>query len=116
MQYFRSKNETRQIEIDKAIQMNIMNENINEIHLLNEVYYDLSHLKDENQKIKQSILNERISINEAMKYSYYNLQKDDIVIISNTDIYFDDSLTLLFSIYICTYNINDNMLNRLQFY
>lgn len=62
--------------------------------------YDLSYLRDDNHKIKQRELKERISINEAIKYSYYNLQKDDIIIISNADIYFDNSLTLLYSIYI----------------
>lgn len=100
LQYFKSNNQTRQSEIDQALQLNINNEYISEIHLLNEMNYDLSYLKDDNHKIKQRELNERISINEAMKYSYNNLQKDDIIIISNADIYFDNSLTLLYSIYI----------------
>lgn len=100
LQYFKSNNQSRQSEIDQALQLNINNEYISEIHLLNEMNYDLSYLKDDNHKIKQRELNERISINEAMKYSYNNLQKDDIIIISNADIYFDNSLTLLYSIYI----------------
>lgn len=100
LQYFKSNNQSRQSEIDQALQLNINNEYISEIHLLNEMNYDLSYLKDDNHKIKQREINERISINEAMKYSYNNLQKDDIIIISNADIYFDNSLTLLYSIYI----------------
>ncbi len=107
-QYYVSPNSSRQIEINKCLYENAKNNHIDEIHLLNEMEYDLSFIPHEFQdKIKQitikddTISKKRLTYKYAFQYINTNL-KNKICILSNADIYFDDSLK-----YFDGYNIDN---------
>lgn len=50
------------------------------------------------------VIGKRLSLNKAMKYSEENINKNDFVIIANSDIYFDDTIKLLYGILTIIYN------------
>ena len=97
-QYFKVKNKDieyqtrRQNEIDLCLIKNNNNKYINEIHLLVEELYDLSFV--DTTKIKQIVINKRLSYQDAFEYYNINLS-NQICILSNADIYYDDSLNIL---------------------
>lgn len=78
---------------------NLQQNNINFIHTLNEEQYDFSTFPN-NHKIRQMVIGQRLSLNKAMKYSEENINRNDLVIIANSDIYYDDTIKLLYSILI----------------
>jgi len=87
-QYFYSENQERQKEINQTLQKNIENPLIKEIHLLNESIYNLKY-----PKTKEFNIGKRLNYTLAIKHALS--LKDEIVIISNNDIYFDDSLKII---------------------
>lgn len=52
------------------------------------------------------VIGQRLSLNKAMKYSEENINRNDLVIIANSDIYYDDTIKLLYSILITIYTTN----------
>ncbi len=94
--YYETGNKKRQDELKKCLYMNCMNQFIDKIILLNDKQYDLSFVSFD-EKIEQRIILEN---KEKMKYSTVikfidEHCKDCICIISNSDIYFDESLEML---------------------
>lgn len=94
--YYKTDNLNRQKEIDECLIKNVNNKNLEHIYLLNDQLYELDFIEDKN-KIKQfniidndSKLNFKEAIEFINSYCYREL-----VILSNTDIYFDDSLSLI---------------------
>ena len=92
--YYKTSNKERQNEIDECITKNINNPLISNIYLLNDKIYNSKILK--NEKIKQFniIKGNKLLFKDAIEFinSYCH---NENVILSNTDIYFDESLELL---------------------
>ena len=96
--YYKSDNLERQKELDKCLIKNIQNKYIKKIYLLNNYLYDLSFINQEIQKnkIEQIIIsnntNYKLKYNDSIQFINENLY-DEICILSNSDIYFDNSLS-----------------------
>jgi hypothetical protein len=91
-QYYIPKDKHRLEELNKCLDWNLKNPLINEIHLLNEVYYDLEILK--HPKIKQINIKTRLTYKTAFEYGNF-LGPKVVKLLSNTDISFDNSLAIL---------------------
>jgi hypothetical protein len=91
-QYYIPKDKDRLEELNKCLEWNLKNPLINEIHLLNEVYYDLEILK--HPKIKQINIKTRLTYKTAFEYGNF-LGPKVVKLLSNTDISFDNSLMIL---------------------
>jgi hypothetical protein len=110
--------EKRQNEINKCLIINNDNKFINEIHLLVEEIYDLSFLNN-TSKIKQILIKKRLTYQDVFEY-YNNNLSNQICILSNADIYFDESLNMLkyvnfnFKTILCMTRYEDNEDNQLK--
>jgi len=95
--YYLTNNIDRQIEIETCLINNLNNNMLKKIYLLNDKHYDLNFSDNEN-KIIQIIVDDdnkkRLSFDYVINFINSNL-KDEICILSNSDIYFDDTLILL---------------------
>jgi hypothetical protein len=91
--YYKTSNEERNNEIDKCLKKNIENKYIKKIYLLNNKRYDI-----EDNKIIQVIIttdeNYKLKYSDAISFINNYLQ-DDMCILSNSDIYFNDTLAIL---------------------
>ncbi len=85
-------NEIRLQEILKALKKNTENEYIKEIVLLNEEYINL---KFNSKKIKQYIVKDRLTYKKAFDYANKYIEKNEIVILLNCDIWFDNTIKLV---------------------
>lgn len=90
VQYFKCDNDARQKEIDTCLQNNLLNEHIDAVHLLTEAAYDFSVFNNYT-KIVQTVIGERLTYNKAFEYTN-SVSDDAIWLLSNADIYFDESL------------------------
>jgi len=89
--YYISKVISRQKEIQKCLIKNCENEYIEKIYLLNDNYYDMSFLQNDYKIIQIIIPCTKLNFKDAVKFINENLQ-DNICILANSDIYFDNSL------------------------
>jgi hypothetical protein len=95
--YFKHKLDIRNQEFRFCLTKNADNVNIDEIYLFYENYeINYNEFEDikNHKKIKIIPIGERMTYKIAIEYARENF-KDDICIISNTDIYFDKSLNKL---------------------
>jgi hypothetical protein len=110
--YYISSNEDRNNEIKKCLEKNIENKYIQKIYLLNDKIYDLSFIKN-NSKIEQIIISLEkdyiLNYKDAINFINNNL-KNKICILSNSDIYFDNSLSK-----INLKNISNNLFALLRY-
>lgn len=90
-EYFKHNNKIRQDEINNSINKNINNKFIDKIYLLNETDTKYATNSD---KIKNIFTNKRSTFENSFKIAN-TLQEGTIVIISNNDISFDDTLNIL---------------------
>lgn len=90
-EYFKHNNKIRQDEINNSINKNINNKFIDKIYLLNETDTKYATNSD---KIKNIFTNKRSTFEDSFKIAN-TLQEGTIVIISNNDISFDDTLNIL---------------------
>jgi hypothetical protein len=93
VQYYKCDNQSRQEEIDYCLTKNLNNKFITSIHLLTEQLHDISQLPN-NEKIKQTVIGERLTFKRSFRYANQT-QENQIWILSNADIYFDESLVYL---------------------
>ena len=93
--YYFCNDSDRQKEINTCLQKNVDNELIENIYLLNDKTYNLDFLTN-NSKIKQFeiIENGKLLFKDAIEFINSYCYKDN-VILSNSDIYFDNTLELL---------------------
>jgi hypothetical protein len=95
--YYRSDHVLRQKEIDECLVRNVENPHIKSIHLLNDQIYPLEFLSDQ-RKITQVIVDDdnkkRLGFDYAIQYINNNLANEKYIL-TNSDIYFDDTLTLI---------------------
>lgn len=93
IQYYKCSKEARQEEIDICLINNLNNEFISIVHLLTEELYDLSQFPHQ-EKIKQTVIGERLTFESAFQYANRH-DENQIWVLSNADIYFDESLGCL---------------------
>jgi hypothetical protein len=93
--YYKSDNEERPKEIKQRLINNFNNKYIDKIYLLNDKIYDLSFIEGYQYKIIQYVVDndnkKRLGFDYAINYINNNF-KDIITILSNSDIYFDETL------------------------
>lgn len=89
--YYISENEARNEEIKLCLQKNYENKNITSIYLLNNKIYDLKYTDKVIQVIISNDIDYKLKYNDAIHFINDYL-KDNICILANSDIYFDDSL------------------------
>jgi hypothetical protein len=97
--YYLSNNIERQNEINQCLINNVNNKFIKSIILLNDKIYDINFITRNKKKIKQIIINNKenqtknkLYFNNAIEYINNNFY-GDIIILSNSDIYFDNTLS-----------------------
>lgn len=103
----------RKKEIDICLMNNFNNKYISNIFLLNNKIYDIDFINDKYEKIKQIIINNdedyKLLFSDAIDYINKNF-KDRICILSNSDIYFDNTLSK-----INNKNINNRLFALLRY-
>lgn len=94
--YYQLENKERNKEIDKCLYYNFQNNFIEKIYLLNNQIFDIPFIKNKDKKIIQYIIsndkNYKLKFNDAIKFINEKLN-DRICILSNSDIYFDKTLS-----------------------
>lgn len=81
----------RQNEIRKTLLYNCNNNSINNIYLLNERIYNDEELGVKSDKIKQIVINKRMTYQDVFTFVNNN-NIDGYIIISNSDIFFDKTI------------------------
>ena len=111
LQYYEDKSDVRRIEIEYAMCMNFLNNNIDEIHLIQNTknllkgetiaascqkWFINPEIIERKLKIYRGddIAKGRLKLGQAFRYAA-TYAGDSIILISNSDIYYDDSLALL---------------------
>ena len=96
-QWYADINSTRYHELYYALDQNIKNKYISSIHLLQDSNYQKTKFPfhSKNIRIVQLPTKSRLLVSQALQYAQKFL-RGQIVILANLDIYFDDSLKLLF--------------------
>lgn len=94
-QYYIPKWEERQDEIDETLINNLNNNLIDEIHLFIEKNYDFTKFKSNPYFNKLVFVKskDRLSFKQAFEYSNKHCSKNDIIILANSDIYFNGTLS-----------------------
>lgn len=90
-EYFIHKNITRDLEIKKSINENDFNKFLNKIYLMNENSNSYYYSKNSINKINNIDINKRCTFKDMFEFSN-TLPNGTIVIISNNDISFDDTI------------------------
>lgn len=94
--YYKTPNELRQKELDFCFMNNILNQFVNKIHcFITEDDYTALEMKHE--KITFITISDRPTYYDYFKYSHDAIAENEIIVIGNSDIYFDSSLRLLHS-------------------
>lgn len=102
-QFYIPKNEERKREIIICLEKNIKNKYIEKIYLFCEKDYNLNEYIDSNinlDKVELININKRLSYKDAFEYSnrhIVNDNLDNIIILANSDIYFDNTLNELYN-------------------
>jgi len=89
-QYYEPNNEERKKEIKECLINNSKNKLIDEIHLFVEKDYDLSFVNL--NKIKLIYNDKQLSFKESFDYSNDNFDNKNIIVLANSDIYFNNTL------------------------
>ena len=90
-QFYINKIDERQNEIRKTLLYNCNNNSINNIYLLNERIYSDEELGVKSDKIKQIVIDKRMTYQDIFTFVENN-NIDGYIIISNSDIFFDKSI------------------------
>ena len=109
--YYETENIERNNEIKKCLIKNFNNNVIEKIYLLNNKIFDIDFIEDKNNKIVQIIIsdqeNYKLKYRDAIEFINSNLS-NNICILSNSDIYFDNSLSKID-------NINNTLYTLLRY-
>lgn len=89
--YFDASEQSRVHELQSALLRNFNNSIIDKIVIFNENNADLSFIKNKNKLVCIDIP-KRPRFIDFIQYINYNVTKEDVSIIANTDIYFNQSL------------------------
>jgi hypothetical protein len=85
---FSLPNPNRQQELDTCFYDNINNENFYKIHVFSD-----DELPFINNKIIHNKPNKRLTYKDYFNYAKHNIPENDIVVLANSDIYFDDTIS-----------------------
>lgn len=109
-QFFQHKDKKRYLEIKQCLKNNCECPDIDTIVLLNEKDFsnEWKNIPNSN-KIKQVVINKRLTYSDFLKYVYDNVPNDVFTILSNADIYFDETLIELYKT-----NMEDKMFGLLR--
>ena len=91
-QFYINKIDERQNEIKKTLLYNCNNNKIDNIFLLNERIYTEEELGVKSSKIKQIVINKRLTYNDIFTYVNEN-NINGYIVISNSDIFFDKTIS-----------------------
>lgn len=94
-QYTDSKKNQRQKEINMVLKKNLECDYIDKIILLNERQFNFP----EDPKLEQIVIGKHMTYYDVFKYIKTNITKETFVVVSNSDIYLDNTLCALYSIY-----------------
>lgn len=89
--YYKTNSSERNSEIDYCMNNNYYNCFIDKLHIFSNI--NMSNFDDPLHKIS-FILNDRPTYKMYFDYATHNIPENDIIILSNTDIYFDDTIQL----------------------
>ncbi len=89
--YYLVEDEKRQFELDHCFLNNIQNPFINKIHCFISPN-DYENTRFRNEKIIYNIVEDRITFFDVLKYSYDAIPENEIVVIANSDLYYDSTL------------------------
>lgn len=92
--YYVTSDEVRQKEIDFCFINNVLNQFINKIHCF-VTEEDYEKLETRNDKIIFTKITERPTYYDYFKYANDNIDEGEIIIIGNSDIYYDSSVRIL---------------------
>ena len=92
-QFFVSPNPNRSKEIRTALEKNVQNQFIDKIYLLNERLFTNYELGVESDKIQQVVINKRLKFSDFFEFTQNNITGFNIL--TNIDIFFDDSINNL---------------------
>ncbi len=99
IQYYESK--SRKNEFDECLMRNLSNQYIDRVHVLTEKPIDVPGSCEQNNMIVTNI-GTRMTWKLVMRYIHNSalasIHKNDICIVANSDIYFDDTLSLIGSL------------------
>jgi len=95
-QFYIDQNENRQKEIRECLRINANNPAITRIILINERQYTSVELGIQSNKITQIINNSRLRFSTVFHYVKYHI-KNAYIILSNSDILFDESINNIFN-------------------
>jgi hypothetical protein len=94
-QYFVPDKGARAQEIRKALDMNLASPYIDKVVLLNEKRHQLPH---GSAKLEEVVIGHRLTYLDVFKYIRASVPKNALVVFSNSDIYMDQTLRLLYSL------------------
>jgi hypothetical protein len=97
-QYFRPEKAKRAREIRRCLDENVKCPWIDKIYLLNEEDYSSEFPKGSDTKIQQKIIGKRLTYDEVIRTIHEDVPEGVIVVFSNSDIYLEESIKLLWSI------------------
>lgn len=86
-------NKDRQIELDTCFYDNINNESFHKVHV-----FSSDELPYNSSRVIHNHTESRLTYKDYFKYAEENISKDDIVVLANSDIYFDDSINKVFNL------------------
>ena len=94
IQYFSHKNKARKNELDFCTKSNINNKNFDKVYILLEKEEDrFDWLSNERTEVVN--LNKRATYRDFAEFANQNSSYDDIHILTNLDIFFDDTISLI---------------------
>ena len=91
--YYEAHNSNRQQELDTCFYDNINNPNFYKVHI-----FGNNKLPFTSEKIIHNKSNIRLTYKDYFEYAKNNIPKEDIVVLSNSDIYFDDTISKIIKI------------------
>lgn len=91
IQYFSHKNKVRKNELDFCVKNNINNKNFDKVYVLLEKEEDRFEWL-ENERTEVFNLNKRATYKDFIEYANNNSTVDDIHVLTNLDIFFDDAI------------------------
>lgn len=85
---FSGLNPDRQVELDTCFTDNVNNKNFYKVHVFSDI-----ELPSTTERVIHNKPGKRLTYKDYFNYASTNIPEDDIVILANSDIYFDDTIS-----------------------
>lgn len=86
--YYVSPNPDRKLELDLCYKDNIKNPSFDKIHV-----FTNDEVPESNEKVVINSYEKRLTYRDYFEYAKNNIPKDDIIVLSNSDMFFDSTIT-----------------------